>query len=139
MTEEGESRRKWYRTGESAPSASETQEQLSAYACMRGWMWCCKTLDFALPSDNPPPHPFIWDRVQAYNILLLACNKETSRKDIHCTCRSYTRTRPLLWPKMLLSGAPIATRVPSPERETDLPDLSPTVSPSMSPPNGTHV
>ena len=48
---------------------------------------------------------------------------------------SYTRTCPALLPFPLLSGAPIATTVPSDDNDTEVPDSSRAASPMMSDPN----
>ena len=50
--------------------------------------------------------------------------------------KEYTRTWPaLLLPLPSLNGAPIATRVPSDDIDTEYPDWSDAASPSMSDPN----
>ena len=61
---------------------------------------------------------------------------DTSQQSVH---KSYTRTRPALEPAPLFLGAPIATRVPSEDIDTDRPDQSPSASPSMSAPTWVHV
>ena len=51
----------------------------------------------------------------------------------------YTRTWPALSPLPSFPGAPIATRVPSGDIDTEYPDSSPAASPSMSAPSWVHV
>ena len=52
---------------------------------------------------------------------------------------AYTRTCPALLPVPSLYGAPIATRVPSEDIDTESPDQSAAASPSMSAPTWVHV